>query len=468
MLHRIEQRFAISPELDEKTPVHGRTDAQSVGAKYQVYWQMQSLVLLVKRKSTGFLSFAKEFVRQSDHLLSLPGPQSVTVNNGQLDIDEQSLRDVVCPVRFALAVVSACQHRGGCDAAVVASYLQKPDRFLDDNNRCSPDQQQKWPEMAQFVSRALEVVKPTKATPPAVQLRNVSNLIFDVAERLLAQRKTRAFPLDKASLQAMRSIITGALGQDAQAVLIGFSGLIGRGLDVALHQRRDASLTDDDTVTDTMFGKALQKFSALAAAVASYAQNYSSGDDKLDEKQAKAQRDARKKAIESMMDVTTNRSAREGDMIVSLGINPGLSLIGYQTGPGTSGQSPFYYPQLSLPMGIALQGLPSAKLNRHLRRLGWHVQASFVDLAQFVSYDGSANLSMNNLRWSDFVMIGLQGGFLLGSNPNMQFVVGIDTRYAPTQSFLPKPADDSTTEPLRGVFRVGVFASYYVPFFDFN
>ena len=225
---------------------------------------------------------------------------------------------------------------------------------------------------------------------------------------------------------------------------------------------------DADDITTTQFGRSLQKFSALAAAVSSYAQNYSSGDDKLDEKQAKAQRDARKKAIESMMDMTTNRSERTGDIIVSVGANPGIHLLGSQGGPGASGQSYFAPPQLSLPMGIAIQGLPGPNLNRHLGRVGWHVQASFIDLAQFVSYDGSANLSMNNLRWSDFVMIGLQGGFLLGSNPNMQFVVGIDTRYAPTQSFLPKPADDSTTEPLRGVFRVGVFASYYVPFFDFN
>ena len=301
---QIEQHLALYPRVDGEVKIIAEPMLKALAMSVKTLLASAESGAFGEREvQLAFLSFAKEFVRQSDELLRTNGKRLKEIQNKKgdsapLDGEQEKVKEeakivqgLVCPVRFALAVVSACQHRGGCDAAVVASYLQDPSNFLDDD-KCSPDQQQlqTWPEMAQFVSRALEVVKPTKATPPVVQLRNVSNLIFDVAERLLSQQKTRAFPLDKASLQAMRSIITGALGQDAQAVLIGFSGLVAKGLGEAYRQPNSALSPDADDITTTQFGRSLQKFSALAAAVSSYAQNYSSGDDKLDEKQAKAQR----------------------------------------------------------------------------------------------------------------------------------------------------------------------------------
>lgn len=413
-----------------------------------------------------FLSFAKDFAKLTKEELQLTSNKE----------DRQHIQELVCPVRFALAVVSECQRRGGCDASAVTSYIQDPQRFLDDEP-CPPEKQQAWTEIAQFVSRSLEVVRASRAIPPAVQLRNVTNLVFDVTERLLSPQTRRDFPMDAESLSAMRRVLVGALDQDAQSVVIGFSHLIERALYETL--RYDQAVKTGAAVGDlpeTRFGRSLRKFSALAAAVASYAQNYSTGDEKIDEKQAKAQRDARKKAIESMMDMTTSRTERAGDWIVSIGINPGVLAVGGQLGPGTTDQPKYFFPQLTLPMGVALQKLPMVDrgAGRGASFVGLHLQASFVDLAQFVNYDGSANLSMDNLRWSDFVTVGVQVGMLLGRNPNAQFVVGIDHRYSPTQSFQPKLPEDAPAElrneydQRRGVFRVGAFVSYYVPFFDFN
>jgi hypothetical protein len=81
---------------------------------------------------------------------------------------------------------------------------------------------------------------------------------------------------------------------------------------------------------------------------------------------------------------------------------------------------------------------------------------------------------MNNLRWSDFVMAGVQGGLLLGNSPNALFFLGADLRYSPTLSFQPKLSSDATPDAMaeqdrrRGVFRAALTAGYYVPFFDFN
>lgn len=390
----------------------------------------------------AFLTFAKEFAQQTDSLLPI----------------KTAPKAVICPVRLALAVISECQSRGGCDALAISEYLRSPEVFLDDE-QCPIKEQRSWPEISQFISRALEVVRPNRATPPAAQLRSVTNLIFDIAEFVLAKQQNRRFPLDASSLKAMRNILTGALDQEAQDVLVGFSQLIGNGFAHAAPLQQE-----------TKGPQTLRKLSALAAAVASYAKNYASGDEHLDEKQAKAQREARKKAIESMMDLTTQRSERANEFIVSLGINPGFHLLGAQAGPGATGKSNAFYTQLTLPTGVALQWL-APRLGKHL---GFHMQFSVLDLAQFVSFDGQANRSMTNLTWSDFVTVGLQLGFLIGKSPNAQFFLGTDFRYAPSLSFQDALADDANAmkraeyDRNRGVFRGGVSIGYYVPFFDFN
>jgi len=416
---------------------------------------LRTLAVTVQRYASGggalderdlqlaFLAFAKDFAKLSDALLPL--------------VPDKSL---VCPVRLALAVVSECQSRGGCDAGAISSYLQAPEQFLSDE-QCSKQDPKLWPAISVFISRAIEVVRPTRSITSAAQLHNITELVLDVAEFALSKQQDAAFPFDAGSLASIRSIFIGAVDQEAQKVLIGFSRLLTAGLEKAVS---DAS--------DLEFAKALHKFSALSGAVASYAQNYPSSNEQLDEKQAKALREARKKSIESMMEITTDRTARGGAFIVSLGINPGFVLLGGQLGPGATGQNKLFYTQLTLPTGIALQWLPPRK---HLGScVGGHLQFSIFDLAQFVSFDGNNNLSMNNLRWADFVMAGLQGGLSIGCSPTTQFFVGADVRYSPTLSFAPKLADGASPAAIaeqdqqRGVFRAGLTIGYYVPFFDFN
>lgn len=111
--------------------------------------------------------------------------------------------------------------------------------------------------------------------------------------------------------------------------------------------------------------------------------------------------------------------------------------------------------------------------------------ASMLDLGQLVpssaqvkstgmNEDGMNGAGEESIRdelsWYDVVSLGGQVGFILGS-PEHAFVVGVEARWAPTL-FERTPGMDSmgTAENATesGVLRYGVFASYYVPLFDFN
>ncbi len=376
-----------------------------------------------------FLTLAKDYVKITD---SMRG--------------DGALQPALCPVRLALAVVAECQARGGCDAPAISEYLQKPEKYLSDS-QCQEQWNRFLPNTSLLISRGLEIVRPSKALAPQLLLRNLTSFMLDVIALLAKHSPNLRFPFDQESLTALGNIISGVLEQEIQMVLTGGGRFVTHGLASATSKPIDGSATTY-----------LRKFTAVTGAIASYAQSYAANGEALDDKQAKAQREARKRAIESMMELTTSRSARAGDFIASLGIMPGVSVFGGQAGPGVKddGVNKLQYAQLALPTGIALQWLPKAS-----SCLGWHLQVSFVDLAQFVSFDGSARPSMNSLTWADFVLVGLQGGILLGNSPNALFFLGADLRYAPTLSFQDPPGK-------QGVFRGSFNVGYYVPFFDFN
>lgn len=92
----------------------------------------------------------------------------------------------------------------------------------------------------------------------------------------------------------------------------------------------------------------------------------------------------RKKAIESLIDQATERTGRQGETIVSLGSNVGFQLAGYQRDFARADKpdAPFFG-QHSLPIGIAVQRLPSGE--GRCPRAGWHLQVSPIDVAQFIS-----------------------------------------------------------------------------------
>lgn len=216
---------------------------------------------------------------------------------------------------------------------------------------------------------------------------------------------------------------------------------------------------------------ALVRATQVLAAVSSYAQHYSA---EQDPQQMQAERAARKKAIESLIDQATTRNHRQGDWIWSLGANVGFT-VGWQRShrkvpnpdpmsmaPAFASHEELMTPQLGLPMGLAVQRLPSGAASGFCGRFGWHMQLSPIDLGQFLAYTGDGGI---NIDWPNFFVVGGQAGLLISfsrrsRSPDL-INVGVDVRYAPGLRFAEDPGP-------RGVARIGFYVSYYVPFFDFN
>jgi hypothetical protein len=274
----------------------------------------------------------------------------------------------------------------------------------------------------------------------------------------------------------VHTLVNGVIDRDAQAVLLAAASLVQKIISwqsptlSSCDQIADASARDSCRSTST----ALAKITALVGAVTAYAATYTTdahGDPKL----IQAQQDARKKAVESLIDAATNRTNRDGDWVVSIGANVGLS-IGWQWLAATNYQvERQLYPQLELPVGVAVQLLPDRRLNGCCwlkKHSGFHAQLSVLDIAQFISYrqDGS----VSPITWSNFVMVGLQAGWIIGT-PSTPFIIGVEGRWAPTlftQTVLQTQGTGvmTTQMPVQegGAWRLGLFVSYYVPFFDFN
>lgn len=224
---------------------------------------------------------------------------------------------------------------------------------------------------------------------------------------------------------------------------------------------------------NSTINRALLRATQVLAAVGSYAQHYATGEP--DSQQIQAQRAARKKAIESLIDQATSRTNRQGDVIVSLGANVGFA-AGVQwtrrlTGEPDKGtiiewQPGGVLPQLTLPLGIAVQRLPSGHASSRCffcqQPWGGFIQLSPIDLGQFLSF--SSNGSLATLDWQNAFMIGLQAGPMYSFSRKGRSMDAIqlafDLRYSPGVRY------DPATQP--GILRFSVALSYYVPFFDFN
>lgn len=132
-------------------------------------------------------------------------------------------------------------------------------------------------------------------------------------------------------------------------------------------------------------------------------------------------------------------------------------------------------PQLSLPMGIAMQHLPGGHRSCWAENLiPSHFLLSVIDLGQYVSYAGDGTTATRKLESA--LSLGGQIGYLFGSSSNA-FSVALDFRYAPgmTVQTAEVAQQDASREPTakgpahpQGSIRWGISLSYYVPFFDFN
>lgn len=409
--NRHVSNLLTSPSVDEFNRIWALNDPGTMGAKAAVI--------------VGFIVSGGDFV--TPWLTEEFGPE------------------LACGVKLIVAIANECITRGGCSSSEIADMVANSARHfspgaasLNLTKTCFADGsvitklRKKWPTLDVVAERAVFIVQPPRNATSTDMARAAVEITFELLQQLCDD------DCDKDELvPQLRRVIDALLDRDPTLVMTRAARLI---TTIAPNQEK--------------LGQALELVSAFTA----YA-SIKEGDDTS----AEQAREARKAAIESLIDSATERSDRNGEWVYSLGVNPGFSIPSWQRTLGTDGANSFERPRLQLPFGVAFQRLP----NKKLLGLHLHFMASVLDLGQLVpssaqvGMDGETTIR-DDLDWHHVVSLGGQVGFILGT-PEHAFIVGVEARWAPTLF-----ERTVKMEPESGVLRYGFFASYYVPLFDFN
>jgi hypothetical protein len=170
------------------------------------------------------------------------------------------------------------------------------------------------------------------------------------------------------------------------------------------------------------------------------------------------QHDARKSALEGVIDAATDRRARARDRVVSLGAG-----VGFSYNKTYRLDRAFSKEQLHVPLGVALQILPGG-----WKKPGFYVMGTALDLGNYARASKqdavpSTPTAVPKLDWTSIISPGAQVGVALG-RPNTFFVVGLGVNYTP------RPATTESTVGLANKtgLKVGLFVQYYFSLWDFN
>ncbi len=376
--------------------------------------------------------------------------------------NKPDLETIVAALQVAFAVMQQC-HQQSCDVRMVRTMLEEHAKlYIKNDANCQWNAiKEKWPDLDHFVLQGMAVLTPAKGASSAGQMAIATDLVFEFTEKLRKslEQEHPALQIWEPVLKSSRGLIVAALRGDLQQMIVPASELMTplSGV-VAKEGDRDALKNSFDRVAK------------LLVAAGSYISSYVPQDQATPEQQ-KAQQQARKRAIESLIDEATRRSERDGAWVLSLGVGAGL-LGGGQWLPvdGQPAEAKWLLPQLSLPVGLTVQRLPDRRSgNPFWRYFGPHFQLSALDIAQYVSYDQQGKLSQPT--WSSAFSLGGQVGVVLGSFQT-PVIIAADVRYSPTLfSRIETHTDDngtSTEISAAGALRFALFLGTYFPLFDFN
>jgi hypothetical protein len=449
-----------------------------------------ALVTALAEQKTDWLDLVKGFLPTADEQLALIEAVKTAIKATSFDewletnfkavvfqkvqgIDEDTRRNA-CALRVAIGVVKWCSGRDKCTAADIGTAIAKPETLFaapapgevslealcwkQENGKSElllPVSRGPFVELA---SRALAFLTPPPKGEERQRVLAVLRWMFDVAK--IVDPKSVDSSIQKieeiVDLFAQRAYVRAV----SQTVLL------------SLEARKCKS--------EDCMPTSLKMAMKLIGAVGSYLQVYDETRDK-DAAEAKA---ARKKAIEKLIDASTDRRERAGQRIFSLGIPVGLT-GGARWAPASSpvttsngdsirlhkcSDDSTYIFQCSgalawrLPLALALQRMP-----RKASSVGWHVAFTFADLGNFVR--GDANGAGDDIEWKDFVQFGVQGGLTFGNGQHL-LVVAADASWSPglyeRDVVVNHPGGGTEVFRRSGALLLGLTLAYYVPLFDLN
>ncbi len=369
--------------------------------------------------------------------------------------------DTAAPWRRALhlafTTLADCQQEVSCTTAVLSRLHAQVDGELKNTGADVVRVIWNSPGFLGAIARIDSVLRPPAGKSSVDQLKDALTASFDLLEPLACKNVESC-----TVFRDVRAIVDAVLQRDLGAALVATAALGDRCLakfaDVTCTQNQASCEVDKQLAQKTRV--ALRRVTRITVALASYAATYE-GDAKDPEKK-KAVHDARKKAIESLVDSETDRSGRAGS-IVSIGASAALqATLEWRRSEGTG---PVISPRLTLPLGITYQYfVPKAATSDYFGPAGLHLQATVLDLGQYVAYSahGDENVA-NKPRIDTALAFGAQIAFILGRS-SAPFLLGLDVRYSPT---LYASVDSANGAAPKGVYSAGLFAGYYVPLFDF-
>ncbi|AKT43550.1 hypothetical protein [Chondromyces crocatus] len=351
-----------------------------------------------------------------------------------------------CAIGAGIAVVRECLRKGECAAEQLKAELDL--EFENPSPVCKTALQsidKAWPELRPMLARAIDVFRPAPGTTVRQTAKASANILLDVIEKYPAERAQAL----QQFVPPSRALINSVLNRDVSEGAAAATGLV----TVLYQQQCEGQRVCPVSVSEDQLTKGMALLSSFAAYAATYSATSREGEPERTEAELEALRhEERKKAIQSLIDVGTDRANRGGTTVLSLGASVGFA--GAQrwqrTPTGPVGSDTLFAPQLSLPVGFALQVLP-----RHV--IGAHLQLSLLDLGQYITVSGKDGSLAKPNAASAFVF-GAQAGVLLGSS-KYSVLLAVTGGYAPGLEF--------EQGGVGGAY-LGGFAGTYVPFFDFN
>lgn len=380
-----------------------------------------------------------------------------TLKDHKLDQREWS-----CAVGIGFAVLRECLRRDSCSAEQLQSSLEA--ELEDPSSACWGDERDEktkrevterirtlWPELGSMLARTIDVFRPPPGVPPNQTAKTATNVLIDALVKLGPYGDGVAVGgLGPFDAEKIRALINSVFDRDSVAGIVAASGLVIDGL-----QRCENNNDDEQSCSTDVTPQRLRKGIALLNGFVSYASTYKEGpgdaeDGKTTAEREKLRHDERKKAMQALIESTTDRANRGGQWVWSVGVGVGMSGGRVRNLENLTTTDYFFVPSLSLPVGVAVQKLP--------RPLGFHAQLSVLDLGQYASLNKNGKHVAEPEIGTAATFVG-QTGVLLG-RPSFSGLVGVEFGYAPALHF-----DDIDKV---GFWRFGIFAGAYIPFFDFN
>lgn len=373
-------------------------------------------------------------------------------------------RRAVCAVRLAIAAVKKCSS-AGCSAAEVADIIRRPEAhfaattsfpgavcWIDERTYRLPENED-FHRVTELAARLLDLHGRMSTLDRRQQAIALVRWLVDTVEVLRGESEV---------LREATDALVALLEED-------YTRAINGGLQVAVRLAGTCPAGMPDALPCQIRGR-IRGVLRVVGAVSVYVEAYAT----TKEMDPAAAREARKEALEAIIDGATDRAERGGDGVWSLGIAPGVS-GGFslapepQSEPASSWRDAYGWGgdfQLRLPLGLFYQTLPDSTDEVEV---GFHTGIWFADLGQFTRSDRGGE--DESVRWNDFVGVGGQLGVLVGSS-NQSFLLAAEASWSPTvyerAVTIMREEGGTYTRDLSGAFRLGVILAYYVPLFDLN